>query len=1094
MDVERGIKIADSHLDGRKPGHGERIAMNVLTQRWARTILTTLVMLAGAGSATAYDYGIMPTGASPADASLSTRYDNYKTNYFTSDCGSVTVTRVRFARSGQPNADQTVSEGMGYGMLMAAYLESEAAGATIVRNLMNFVKAKYASPTLLMDWKVTCSGVVGTGPASDGDLDIAMALLQAHKRWPTAGFKADADILIQRILIYETDSCGLRPGNWGGCGDTSNPSYYAMSYFTSFGCAGYSGWDTVKTASYSRLDYWRTNYALPPDWIVTNTGAVSGTDQYYYDACRTPWRLSLDYLWYGNSAAQTLCNKVVNNFKTTDPNPATMGDRYTASTGAKTGSNHSPAFVGPAACGAMVSSAHQTWLDNAYNNLKGLAATAYYPDSLQVISLMVLTGVFTDPSCTTGPSPTPTNTHSPTPTGTPGANLSISKSCLSNPLHPGETFSYRIAVVNVGTGAASGVTVRDTLPTQVTYLSSAPAGTFSSPAYQWNFASLGVGASAVITVGCVVGASVPVSSVISNSADVFGVDFTSKRSSTNSVSVLGWATTITKSASTASVAVGETFTYTVVYGNTSTGADYSQATAGVTLTMHNNNNAPTGDATITTYFRIANNSGGSINLANYRITYWWVMAGHTAGEYSTAVDYASAGAVTTARLDVSPSGTGYDKRLVVGWSSGSLANTGSVDVQLRTYPTGYAFNETETDDYSFPGQSGTYAVNTKVVLEEYKGGVWVYVSGTPPAGGGRTLSAVTITDRLATGLTYVGTLGTPTGTYNTGTRVVTWAVGSLSPGGRNTLTLLAAGLTAGTATVNTATMDCAEDGPNTSNPVTVLVSGTGPTFTFTPTRTVTPTFTVGNTYTFTPTRTMTPTYTVANTYTFTPTRTVTPTFTTAYTNTFTATRTATRTFTPTPTLPPGTTVVETPTYSYTPTPTDSFTPSYTPTHTPPPGPSPDTPTPTYTFTSTFSMTFTYTFTPTPTFTFTETPTEATATAVPTGATPFGTPTRTPIAPPGGGITVSDPYPNPPKDGGTVYIEVVGGDGSSLRWTVYSTALRKIREGSLRTQGRTVLAWDLKDQKGKPVANGIYHVVLRPQEGEPPILRKVIVLR
>lgn len=364
--------------------------------------------------ANAYPFGVMPSGANTADAV--TAYDNFKTSYFATDCSGTEI-RVR----NNPGSNTTVSEGMGYGMLMAAYLEPDATGVSVVQGLLNFVNANVDSHGL-MNWQVTCGGPTsgGSNGATDGDEDIALGLVEANSRWPGNGFGAAATLFIGRIYSYETDGCGLKPGDvFGGCGSTTDPSYFATSYFTTFQCfTGVGPWATVKSSVYNQLGYWYANYALPPDWINATTGTYS-SGSYGYDACRVPWRLSLDYLWNGNTTAQNQCQKIVNNFMTVNPLPATTGDGYNYSTGAETSSNHNAAFLGPMGDGAMVNSTNQSWLNSEYLNLRALSmGSAYYQDAHKVLSLMVQTGLFTDP-CSTGPTPTPTKTATTTPSGTP---------------------------------------------------------------------------------------------------------------------------------------------------------------------------------------------------------------------------------------------------------------------------------------------------------------------------------------------------------------------------------------------------------------------------------------------------------------------------------------------------------------------------------------------------------------------------------------------------------------------------------------------------------------------------------------------------
>ena len=195
-----------------------------------------------------------------------------------------------------------------------------------------------------------------------------------------------------------------------------------------------------------------------------------------------------------------------------------------------------------------------------------------------------------------------------------------------------------------------------------------------------------------------------------------------------------------------------------------------------------------------------------------------------------------------------------------------------------------------------------------------------------------------------------------------------------------------------------------------------------------------------------PTATPTPTNTATATSTCTPTATLTnsPTLTSSPTSTDTPTITATFTPTNTGTLEP------------TPTPSPSDTPTMTPT-----------PTPTGTPTTTSTSTATFTVTSTVTWTSTKTPT-----ASPTvSATP--TPSATAMV---STVTIGNPYPNPVSGTATVSIPVLAPTGSMAKWTVYTTAFRKIFDQTRAIPGNNgVLSWDLRDTWGNPVANGLYYV-------------------
>jgi hypothetical protein len=184
---------------------------------------------------------------------------------------------------------------------------------------------------------------------------------------------------------------------------------------------------------------------------------------------------------------------------------------------------------------------------------------------------------------------------------------------------------------------------------------------------------------------------------------------------------------------------------------------------------------------------------------------------------------------------------------------------------------------------------------------------------------------------------------------------------------------------------------------------------------------------------------------------YTPTVTETPTIT------FTSTRTRTPSPSPTPTA----TATLTPTQS--PTPTDTSTPCLvngTPC--------------TSTATSTATSTLTYTATLSPTDTDTPTITL--------------TPTTTPLPP-------CVLYPNPVKNQEPVKLQLFfEGPNNSVNLKLFTVAFRKINawEYNDLPQGVYEFPIELKDEGGKPLANGLYYVVAEVN-GERKIF-KLIVLR
>lgn len=406
------------------------------------SLCTALLLLSvDAQAVTAYPYGTLPSGASDTD--VTNAYNTWKSRrVVTASCGS----------SVNYGGGSTVSEGMGYGMLMAAYLESND---TLLAQFYQFYSSNL-NTNGVMNWKVgdtSCnnSNVQGTNGATDGDLDVALALVKAAKRWPASsnnwGSKATAFLNI--IYSKEIDSChGIKDGDtWGGCTNGSpknyNPSYFRTGYLRSFDCfEGGSRWAAVATQSYTVLSYTVGNYKLPPDWVQANGsfGAGDAGGGYGYDSCRTPWAVGMDYLWWGNSSAQTLDNQVTASFWSAGGSVApgastSIGDDYNYSTGAKDSNNHEPEFIGAVGVASMVGT-NSAFRDALYADLVATDKNTYFSDSLKVVYLMAMTGNFQEP-CAGVAVPTPTFTPSSTAATTPSRTASASATPTPTPSQTG---------------------------------------------------------------------------------------------------------------------------------------------------------------------------------------------------------------------------------------------------------------------------------------------------------------------------------------------------------------------------------------------------------------------------------------------------------------------------------------------------------------------------------------------------------------------------------------------------------------------------------------------------------------------------------
>jgi hypothetical protein len=288
------------------------------------------------------------------------------------------------------------SESMGYGMLIAAMMGDEAT----FESFWGYVESKLSGG--LMTWK---DG--GSGSATDGDMDIAYALLVADKKW--SGYKSAADSMISAIRSGDVSGTKLKPGNgW----DTSfNPSYFAPSYMKAFG-----GMDSVISGSYSLLKT-NTGSNFPTDWTDWSGGAIMPTGQattgftvpvYGYDAARIPWRIGLDACANAGDG-KIIASTIVSFFAGKYDSGATIdlvkagwvkssGLPATSSSAGQAARDMQGSFIGPLGVGAMATG-NTAMRDRAMRAILDILENgdfnhAYFPSTVGFLSLLAMTGNF----------------------------------------------------------------------------------------------------------------------------------------------------------------------------------------------------------------------------------------------------------------------------------------------------------------------------------------------------------------------------------------------------------------------------------------------------------------------------------------------------------------------------------------------------------------------------------------------------------------------------------------------------------------------------------------------------------------------------
>jgi hypothetical protein len=372
-----------------------------------------------------YAAGVRPSQSNATmDAMLKKQYDAWKAARVVSVPTISGGLAVRFSQANYI----TVSEAMGYGMLLAAVFAGHDANARgVFDGLLKTVRTRYAYARVnatygdagkyLMDWRLTVDGSKGDGyHAMDGDLDIALALLMADKQWGSSGtwnYLQEAKNTIKALKLVSMGADGRTKGL--GYETTSRTSDWMIGHFRSFAAAtGDAFWSkTAIDRAYYLADYTQRTHSpsagLFPDFIIkaeTNAPIPStggwgygdgntNANLYYWNACRNPWRFATDYVVSGDTRWKTVTSRLVdffnNKFASSGDIMAAIDCGYNLSGGVISGGD-SAAFIAPIMLGGCVDAKYQKFVDAAWNWNAAHLTTGYYDSEIQLLSMVVASG------------------------------------------------------------------------------------------------------------------------------------------------------------------------------------------------------------------------------------------------------------------------------------------------------------------------------------------------------------------------------------------------------------------------------------------------------------------------------------------------------------------------------------------------------------------------------------------------------------------------------------------------------------------------------------------------------------------------------
>lgn len=356
--------------------------------------------------------------------------------------------------------------------------------------------------------------------------------------------------------------------------------------------------------------------------------------------------------------------------------------------------------------------------------------------------------------------------------------IAVSKSATPSPVAPGGLLTYTIAYTVTGNEPAQGVTLRDTIPANTTYVDCLSACTLTGGVASWNLGTLNPPTNGTVTLVVRLNTPLPNGTLITNTVSMTD---TSGLTSTGQVVVpvvSSHLLQVSKSAASPTVIPGGLIVYTIIY--TVTGNEMAN---GVTLT----------DALP------ANTSFDSCptslcNVNNGVVT--WNLGNITPPVNGVVTLIVKAADVLPNNLPITNTVTLFD-------TSGQTVNAQAIVNVVSSYV--LTVNKTASTAPVNAGDLLTYTINYTV-------------TGNAPATG------VSVKDTLPTNTTFVSCNGSPCSQVN---GAVVWNIGNVNPPANGVLTLVvrvAGVLPNGTLIINTVLVSDTTGITNTNTVTTPVAS------------------------------------------------------------------------------------------------------------------------------------------------------------------------------------------------------------------------------------------------------------------------------
>jgi endoglucanase len=321
---------------------------------------------------------------------------------------------------------QSVSEGQGYGMMIEVLMAgADPEAKKTFDQLFKYVLAHPSNPgTTLMAWSQLRDNkgknIKESTSATDGDMDIAYALLLADAQWGSSGkynYKDSAEKMIGYIMKdeinRETYSILLSDAVESDSEDfydTRSSDFMPLHFKIFEKATGDLQWKKVVDRNYELFMKMQKKYSpdagLVPDFITNINQVVKPAKPNYleskydgcysYNACRVPMRVAMDYLLTGDERSYKMTG-IINSWvkETTSGNPDNISAGYTLGGDDIKGRKFEAlSFICPFAVAAMIDSSNQRWLNGVWDYLTGFkpAEFDYYDNTIKMLCMLIISG------------------------------------------------------------------------------------------------------------------------------------------------------------------------------------------------------------------------------------------------------------------------------------------------------------------------------------------------------------------------------------------------------------------------------------------------------------------------------------------------------------------------------------------------------------------------------------------------------------------------------------------------------------------------------------------------------------------------------